>query len=181
VYQSCRNDESRVPQEMKAILEASNETATRETLNLDIYNFLKDKYDKKFWMVLTSEKDVEFHNYNTEFPFHTAVAKGKFAAAISTVRSLSDSERMNNDTMYRFVPHDHLCNYLRLAAKYTRSLPTRKVLDPCPEHPVFSDCGKDRFIVAYLRSNSVSSKYDQEMNAIVTVLCDLVTYVRLRK
>jgi hypothetical protein len=160
-------------------------------IGLDFYNFIKKKivscskmYDNIFLcLLLTSEKDkdkkaVKFHNYNTEFPFHTAVAKGKFAAAISTVRSLSDSKRINNDTMFPFVGPNHLCNYLRLAAKYTRSLKTQTILDPCP---VLSDCAKDRFIVAYLKSNSVSWKYDQEMNAIATVLCDLVTYVKLRK
>ena len=52
-------------------------------------------------MVVTSETDIEFQNYNTEFIFHTAVAKGKFAAAISTVQSLGNSERIINETMFR--------------------------------------------------------------------------------
>jgi hypothetical protein len=181
MIQNCREDESRVPQEMKAILEASNETATRESLSLEIYNFLKDKYDQKFWMVLISKKDVEFHNYNTEHPFHTAVAKGKFAAAISTVQSLRDSEKISNDIMLRFVGPKNLCNDLRIARYRPRSLETRTVLNPCPPSVVFPDCGKDRLIIAYLNSNSFSGEYDREMNARVEVLCDLVTYVMLRK
>jgi len=81
---------------MKTIMEESNGTTTSTILSWDIYNFLKDKYDKKFWMVLISVKDVEFHNYNTEYPFHTAVAKGKFAAATSTVQNLCGSYEISS-------------------------------------------------------------------------------------
>ena len=130
-------------------------------------------------MVLTSETDIEFQNYNTEFPFHTAVAKGKFAAAISTVQSLSNSERIINETMFRDLGPDHLCYYLGLAGKYRRSKLLQIVLDPCPPFLVFPDCGKDRFIVAYLNSKRVSVKFNQEMNARVEILCDLVYYIMI--
>jgi hypothetical protein len=93
VINKCRSNEANVAQEMQTELEKWGETEPEkhQEIGIKIHNFLTEKYNSKYWAVFVSGNDTWVEKLNKTYQFHTAVANGRFAAAISTTRRLDEA------------------------------------------------------------------------------------------